>query len=458
MVFSSIVFIFRFLPFAIISYFLTPKKFKNFCIIILSLLFYSFGEPKYFPIIIISTLIDFLVSNLIEKNRENKRLCRFMLIISLVFNLGILFFFKYIDFFIENLNIIFNTSISKMYLTLPLGISFYTFQTLSYSIDVYKGKVKAEKNIIDFAAFVALFPQLIAGPIVKYTDINKQLKRRNTTLEKFEEGIEYFIVGLAKKVLIANNIGMLWDEVNLLGFNNISTPLAWISIIAFLFQLYFDFSGYSHMAIGLGKMMGFDFPNNFNYPFISRSIKEFWERWHITLGSWFKEYVYIPLGGNRVSKKRRYFNLLIVWVLTGLWHGAEYNFIIWGILFFILISIEKAGFIKFLDKHIIISHIYVIFFLIIGFSIFAISDLSNLTLFLKRLFVFKGGIDYIYYLKNYMIMIFTAFIFAIPLPRNIYIKYRKIKLLKSILMLILFILSIAYLVDSTYNPFLYFRF
>lgn len=396
MVFSSIVFIFRFLPFAIISYFLTPKKFKNFCIIILSLLFYSFGEPKYFPIIIISTLIDFLVSNLIEKNRENKRLCRFMLIISLVFNLGILFFFKYIDFFIDNLNIIFNTSISKMYLTLPLGISFYTFQTLSYSIDVYKGKVKAEKNIIDFAAFVALFPQLIAGPIVKYTDINKQLKRRNTTLEKFEEGIEYFIVGLAKKVLIANNIGMLWDEVNLLGFNNISTPLAWISIIAFLFQLYFDFSGYSHMAIGLGKMMGFDFPNNFNYPFISRSIKEFWERWHITLGSWFKEYVYIPLGGNRVSKKRRYFNLLIVWVLTGLWHGAEYNFIIWGILFFILISIEKAGFIKFLDKHIIISHIYVIFFLIIGFSIFAISDLSNLTLFLKRLFVFKGGIDYIY--------------------------------------------------------------
>ncbi|MBX7382558.1 Putative alginate biosynthesis protein AlgI [Clostridium chauvoei JF4335] len=396
MVFSSIVFIFRFLPFAIISYFLTPKKFKNFCIIILSLLFYSFGEPKYFPIIIISTLIDFLVSNLIEKNRENKRLCRFMLIISLVFNLGILFFFKYIDFFIENLNIIFNTSISKMYLTLPLGISFYTFQTLSYSIDVYKGKVKAEKNIIDFAAFVALFPQLIAGPIVKYTDINKQLKRRNTTLEKFEEGIEYFIVGLAKKVLIANNIGMLWDEVNLLGFNNISTPLAWISIIAFLFQLYFDFSGYSHMAIGLGKMMGFDFPNNFNYPFISRSIKEFWERWHITLGSCFKEYVYIPLGGNRVSKKRRYFNLLIVWVLTGLWHGAEYNFIIWGILFFILISIEKAGFIKFLDKHIIISHIYVIFFLIIGFSIFAISDLSNLTLFLKRLFVFKGGIDYIY--------------------------------------------------------------
>ncbi|CDG01738.1 Putative alginate biosynthesis protein AlgI [Clostridium chauvoei JF4335] len=283
-----------------------------------------------------------------------------------------------------------------MYLTLPLGISFYTFQTLSYSIDVYKGKVKAEKNIIDFAAFVALFPQLIAGPIVKYTDINKQLKRRNTTLEKFEEGIEYFIVGLAKKVLIANNIGMLWDEVNLLGFNNISTPLAWISIIAFLFQLYFDFSGYSHMAIGLGKMMGFDFPNNFNYPFISRSIKEFWERWHITLGSCFKEYVYIPLGGNRVSKKRRYFNLLIVWVLTGLWHGAEYNFIIWGILFFILISIEKAGFIKFLDKHIIISHIYVIFFLIIGFSIFAISDLSNLTLFLKRLFVFKGGIDYIY--------------------------------------------------------------
>lgn len=458
MVFSSIVFIFRFLPLAVFIYFLTPKKYKNLAIFLLSLIFYSFGEPKYFPIIILSILIDFIVSNIIENNRDNKTLCNTMLTISIIFNLGLLIFFKYINFFIDNINFIFNIYIKNITLTLPLGISFYTFQTLSYTIDVYNKKIHAEKNIVDFGAFVALFPQLIAGPIVKYIDINNQIKNRKTSLEEIESGIQYFIIGLGKKVLIANNIGLLWDELNSLGFSNISTPLAWLGVLSFSLQIYFDFSGYSQMAIGIGKIFGFSLPNNFNYPYISRSMTEFWRRWHISLGSWFKEYVYIPLGGSRKSKKRTYFNLLIVWILTGFWHGAEYNFILWGIFFFILISIEKAGFINILNNNKILSHIYVIIFLLIGFSIFSISNTAKLIEFLKRLFIFKGGLDYLYYLKNYGIILIIGCIFSMPIYKKINLKYKNIKTLKVIFMLIIFILSIAYLVDSSYNPFLYFRF
>ncbi|MDU1314196.1 MAG: MBOAT family O-acyltransferase [Clostridium septicum] len=458
MVFSSIVFIFRFLPLAVFIYFLTPKKYKNLAIFLLSLIFYSFGEPKYFPIIILSILIDFIVSNIIENNRDNKTLCNTMLTISIIFNLGLLIFFKYINFFIDNINFIFNIYIKNITLTLPLGISFYTFQTLSYTIDVYNKKIHAEKNIVDFGAFVALFPQLIAGPIVKYIDINNQIKNRKTSLEEIESGIQYFIIGLGKKVLIANNIGLLWDELNSLGFSNISTPLAWLGVLSFSLQIYFDFSGYSQMAIGIGKIFGFSLPNNFNYPYISRSMTEFWRRWHISLGSWFKEYVYIPLGGSRKSKKRTYFNLLIVWILTGFWHGAEYNFILWGIFFFILISIEKAGFINVLNNNKILSHIYVIIFLLIGFSIFSISNTAKLIEFLKRLFIFKGGLDYLYYLKNYGIILIIGCIFSMPIYKKINLKYKNIKTLKVIFMLIIFILSIAYLVNSSYNPFLYFRF
>ncbi|WP_066677387.1 MBOAT family O-acyltransferase [Clostridium septicum] len=458
MVFSSIVFIFRFLPLAVFIYFLTPKKYKNLAIFLLSLIFYSFGEPKYFPIIILSILIDFIVSNIIENNRDNKTLCNTMLTISIIFNLGLLIFFKYINFFIDNINFIFNIYIKNITLTLPLGISFYTFQTLSYTIDVYNKKIHAEKNIVDFGAFVALFPQLIAGPIVKYIDINNQIKNRKTSLEEIESGIQYFIIGLGKKVLIANNIGLLWDELNSLGFSNISTPLAWLGVLSFSLQIYFDFSGYSQMEIGIGKIFGFSLPNNFNYPYISRSMTEFWRRWHISLGSWFKEYVYIPLGGSRKSKKRTYFNLLIVWILTGFWHGAEYNFILWGIFFFILISIEKAGFINVLNNNKILSHIYVIIFLLIGFSIFSISNTAKLIEFLKRLFIFKGGLDYLYYLKNYGIILIIGCIFSMPIYKKINLKYKNIKTLKVIFMLIIFILSIAYLVDSSYNPFLYFRF
>ena len=458
MVFSSILFIFRFLPIAMGIYFLTPKKLKNLSLLILSLIFYSWGEPRYFLLMIASIFVDYFISINIEKNNKNKKIKILLLAISIIFNVGILFFFKYINFFIENINSIFNMSLNNVKITLPLGISFYTFQTMSYTIDVFLGKVKAEKNIINFGAFVCLFPQLIAGPIVKYIDISKELKNRDINLDEIQEGIRLFILGLGSKVLIANNIGSLWNEVETMGFNNISTILAWMGIIAFSLQIYFDFNGYSLMAIGLGKILGFNFPNNFNYPYESRSITEFWRRWHITLGQWFKQYVYIPLGGNRLGRARTYFNLFIVWFLTGLWHGASYNFILWGLYFFILICIEKNGLLNLLNKHKLISHIYTIFFILVGWVLFAVIDLNKIINFFKKMFIFNAGNEWIYYLRNYIIIYTIAIIFSTSFLKKIYNKFVKNNIVDTIILITIFLLSIAYLVDSSYNPFLYFRF
>lgn len=458
MIFSSILFIFRFLPIALILYYITPQKYKNLILTLLSLVFYSWGEGKYFLIMIASIIIDYTAGRLIYRYKSEIKKKTIVLCISLVFNLGLLFFFKYFNFFIDNINNIFNFAIKGVKITLPLGISFYTFQTMSYSIDVYRGKVVPEKNIINFAAFVTLFPQLIAGPIVKYTDINKEISRRVITKDNVEVGIEKFILGLGRKVLIANNIGMLWTEVEGIGFENISTPLAWLGIISFGLQIYFDFSGYSLMAIGLGKMLGFNFPENFNYPYISRSISEFWRRWHITLGSWFKEYVYIPLGGNRKGKVRVTFNLFIVWALTGLWHGASYNFLLWGLFFFLLISIEKLGLINFLNKHRVFSHIYTIFLLLIGWTLFAITDFNGICEYLSKLFFYSNGEEWIYYLRNYGVSLIIAIIFSLPLVSMFYKKIENFKWIKTIILMGIFIISVAYLVDATYNPFLYFRF
>ena len=458
MIFSSILFIFRFLPIALILYYITPQKYKNLILTLLSLVFYSWGEGKYFLIMIASIIIDYTAGRLIYRYKNEIKKKTIVLCISLVFNLGILFFFKYFNFFIDNINNIFNLAIKGVKITLPLGISFYTFQTMSYSIDVYRGKIVPEKNIINFAAFVTLFPQLIAGPIVKYTDINKEISRRVITKDNVEVGIEKFILGLGRKVLIANNIGMLWTEVEGIGFENISTPLAWLGIISFGLQIYFDFSGYSLMAIGLGKMLGFNFPENFNYPYISRSISEFWRRWHITLGSWFKEYVYIPLGGNRKGKVRVTFNLFIVWALTGLWHGASYNFLLWGLFFFLLISIEKLGLINFLNKHRVFSHIYTIVLLLIGWTLFAITDFNGICEYLSKLFLYSNGEEWIYYLRNYGVSLIIAIIFSLPLVSMFYKKIDNFKWIKTIILMGIFIISVAYLVDATYNPFLYFRF
>ena len=457
MVFSSLIFVLKFLPIALFLMWITPKSYKNAMLLLLSLVFYTWGEVRYVIIMFVSIAIDYTCSNGIENHRDDPKKTKMYLLLSVFGNLSILFFFKYTDFAITLINGAFHTQIPLLNLTLPLGISFYTFQTMSYTIDVYRGHLKADRNIIDFGAFVCLFPQLIAGPIVTYGQIAKELKKRVITLDKFSEGVRIFIVGLSSKLLLANSIGLLWDDVLVLGPSRISTPLAWLGLVAFGFQIYFDFSGYSLMAIGMGKMLGFEFPDNFNYPYISLSMTEFWKRWHMTLGSWFREYVYIPLGGNRKGLGRQIFNLFIVWFLTGLWHGASVNFILWGLYFFVLLASEKLFLLKTLAQHKVIARAYFIIGILVGWSIFAITDLSVLSLYISRLFVFKSGIDWIYFTSNYGVILLACGLFSTPFIAKI----KDIKLVAPVLKLstaLLFIISIAYLVDSTYNPFLYFRF
>ena len=462
MVFSSILFLFRFMPAAFAIYYLVPKRFKNFTLLVLSLIFYSWGEAKYFPVMIASIVVDYTASGLIESHRDNKLICRLGLIYSVVFNLGMLGFFKYTNFFVGNLNALFGLSLPTISFVLPLGISFYTFQTMSYTIDVYLGKVKAERNIIDFGAFVVLFPQLIAGPIVRYTDINRELKQRQINLPQIQDGIKLFILGLGSKVLIANNVGALWTEIEAIGagegFLSISTPLAWMAVFAYSLQIYFDFSGYSLMAIGLGKMLGFEFPKNFDFPYISRSFTEFWRRWHMTLGSWFREYLYIPLGGNRVSKSRLYFNLFVVWAATGFWHGASWNFIFWGLFFFVFLVIERMGFKQVLERHSAFSHVYVIFFLLLSWALFAVTDLGMLGDLFTRMFVPVGGVDWIYYLRNYIVVFILGTVLSTPALKGLYLRLEKNNVFCLIFFGAIFLASTAYLVDATYNPFLYFRF
>ena len=462
MVFSSILFLFRFMPAAFAIYYLVPKRFKNFTLLVLSLIFYSWGEAKYFPVMIASIVVDYTASGLIESHRNNKLICRLGLIYSVVFNLGMLGFFKYTNFFVGNLNALFGLSLPTISFVLPLGISFYTFQTMSYTIDVYLGKVKAERNIIDFGAFVVLFPQLIAGPIVRYTDINRELKERQINLPQIQDGIKLFILGLGSKVLIANNVGALWTEIEAIGagegFLSISTPLAWMAVFAYSLQIYFDFSGYSLMAIGLGKMLGFEFPKNFDFPYISRSFTEFWRRWHMTLGSWFREYLYIPLGGNRVSRPRLYFNLFVVWAATGFWHGASWNFIFWGLFFFVFLVIERMGFKQVLERHSAFSHVYVIFFLLLSWALFAVTDLGMLGDLFTRMFVPVGGVDWLYYLRNYIVVFILGTVLSTPALKGLYMRLEKNNVFCLIFFGAIFLASTAYLVDATYNPFLYFRF
>lgn len=455
MVFSSNIFIFWFLPIVFLLLFFIPNKYKNLLLLIASLFFYAWGEVRYILIMIASIIVDYSMSRFIEIHRDKPTLTRVYLWISIAFNLGLLILFKYFNFFIENTNALFNLSLSFSKLTLPLGISFYTFQTMSYTMDVYNNKVKAEKNIIDFGAYVCLFPQLIAGPIVKYRTISAQLKTKSMSILGFNQGLRYFLLGLFSKVLIANNIGLLWDEISMLP---VMSPItAWIGIVAFAFQIYFDFSGYSLMAIGLGKMLGFDFEQNFNYPYVSKSMAEFWSRWHITLGSWFKEYVYIPLGGNRKGKYRLVLNLFIVWFLTGLWHGASYNFILWGIYFFMLLVLEKFMLKTYLDNHPIISRIYFIFFILIGWVIFAVDDLSGVLRYFSFMFTSYSSNEWLYYLNNYGVLLLVSVIFSTPIMSKLVSKFNQQSVV-DLSYVVLFIISIAYLVDSTYNPFLYFRF
>ena len=459
MVFSSILFLFRFFPAAMAVYYLAPRRYKNLVLLIESLIFYSWGEVRYFPIMVASILVDYIASNGIQRHRDSKGACRAFLCLSVVFNLGMLGFFKYTNFILGNLSALIGLSLPALSLTLPLGISFYTFQTMSYTIDVYRGKVPAERNIIDFGAFVVLFPQLIAGPIVRYTDVNRELKSRTITPGDVQEGIDIFIRGLGRKVLIANNIGSLWTEVSAMNFSVISTPLAWLGILAYTFQIYFDFSGYSQMAIGLGRMLGFRFPQNFNDPYIAKSVTEFWRRWHMTLGSWFREYLYIPLGGNRCSFPRQIFNLFVVWAATGLWHGASWNFVLWGLYFFVFLVLEKAFLRPVLEGSRVLGHLYLLFLVVVSWAIFAITDFAALGRFLTAMFAFRGGSEWLYYLRNYGVTFLLAAFLSTPLLARLEERLGgRLGWAKNLALVVILVASIAYLEDATYNPFLYFRF
>lgn len=471
MVFSSTLFLFRFLPIIMILYFLAPGRMKNILLLLGSLIFYAWGEPVYVLLMLFSTISDYFHGRVIGRARS-KGIKKVFLISSIVVNLGVLCFFKYADFLVGTINQLAGTNIPLLNLPLPIGISFYTFQTMSYSIDVYRGQVKVQKNLLDFAVFVTMFPQLIAGPIVKYADVEKQLHERKPDVLQIHYGMRRFVFGLAKKVLLANNMGLIWTEIASRDLSSLTGMSAWLGILAYTFQIYFDFSGYSDMAIGLGACFGFHFPENFNYPYISRSVTEFWRRWHMTLSSWFREYVYIPLGGNRKGLKRQLINILIVWTLTGIWHGAGWNFLLWGMWFALWLILEKI----FLKKVLaalpgIVGNLYTMFMVIIGWVFFSIESGSHALNYLKVM-LGMGDAGWIQSISLFdgmenLVLFMIALIGSTPIfawlgkrlaaSTNGY-GIALYRVLDKIVLGVLLIASIAYIVDATYNPFLYFRF
>lgn len=470
MVFSTPTFIFLFLPIVLIIYYLSSPKYRNLILFLGSLVFYAWGEPIYIGIMLFSTVFDYINGIMIHKYKSENQMkkARLILIGSVVVNLGILGFFKYTNFFINNINSLLGSQLKLLDLSLPIGISFYTFQTMSYTIDVYLGDTEAQKNIINFGAYVTLFPQLVAGPIVRYRDIADQLDHREHTVDKFSYGIRRFTIGLFKKVILANNIGAIWQQIASQPIQGLSFVGAWLGAIAYSFQIYFDFSGYSDMAIGLGSMLGFKFLKNFDYPYISKSITEFWRRWHISLGTWFKEYVYIPLGGSRVGKKKLIRNILIVWMLTGFWHGASWNFIIWGLYFGLILIIEKSFLLKKLEKlPALVSHIYSLILIIFGWIIFYFEDLTKIRDFGKTMFGLRKTAfidsESIYLISSNWFLIAFCFLASTRLlakgRQKLVDSNKPLIILGERLGYIgLFILSLSFLIGASYNPFLYFKF
>ncbi|MBE6762769.1 MAG: MBOAT family protein [Ruminococcaceae bacterium] len=466
MIFSSVPFLYYFLPMTLLVYFLVPRAFKNAVLMCASLLFYGWGEPRYLILMVISVAVGYIGGLLIEKYRGTKA-ALWLTWITVGILLSFLAYFKYANFFIDNFNAITGLSVSFLRIALPVGISFYTFQILSYDVDVYRGDVKAQRNVVDLAAYVTMFPQLIAGPIVRYSDIEVQLRERTHTFEKISAGIRRFVIGLGKKILIADVMAALCDTFR--ASDEKSVLFYWMYAIAFCLNIYFDFSGYSDMAIGLGKILGFNFLENFNYPYISASVTEFWRRWHMSLGSWFRDYVYIPLGGNRVSKPRWFFNIFVVWMLTGFWHGAAWNFILWGLLFAVLLVIEKLFLLKALNKLKVLNHVYVLFFVMISFVLFNAADLPQAYSDVVSLFG-AGGLplvsqETLYYLQSYMWIFLAAIIGATPLPKTVVGKLMNTKVgsaigtvLEPLVLIGLLTVMTAYLVDGSFSPFLYFRF
>lgn len=468
MLFSSIVFLFTFLPAVMILYYLLPARFRNVILLLASLVFYAWGEPVYLFLMLLSILFNYFSGLDIARNLQDKRAAKRSLVFNLIINLAVLGFFKYEGFVLDTLNGILPVHISYHALPLPIGISFYTFQILSYIIDVYRGNVKVQTNLPNFALYVTMFPQLIAGPIVQYADVDEQLASREVSRTKFGEGSMYFIRGLAKKVLLANTSGMIFTEVSGLAKGNIAVMTAWLGAFAYMFQIYFDFSGYSDMAIGLGKMFGFEFNMNFNYPYVAKSITEFWRRWHISLSSWFRDYVYIPLGGNRVSKIKHIRNLLIVWFLTGLWHGAAWNFVAWGLYYGVILIIEKYLLSPVLDRlPDIVRHIYSIVLVVIGWVLFFSSSFGQAADYIRVMFGAgaHGFADResMYLLTSNLILWLILIFGSTPLVHFRYEHMLRTKkwnttIINSVVYAALFIVCIAYLVTETYNPFLYFRF
>lgn len=467
MVFSSLEFLFFFLPIVLLFYYIVPYKIKNIILLGASLIFYAWGEPVYVFLMIFSSFAGYLCGKALEKiSGDIGR--KIVLILSVVINLGILGFFKYADFAVSTVNQIFGTSVEGLQLSLPIGISFFTFQIMSYVIDVYRGEVKVQNNPFTLMTYVSMFPQLIAGPIVRYETVEKELKSREISYKGFSEGTVRFLVGMFKKVLIANNIGQLWNSVSTSDFSSLSVSTAWLGAFAYALQLYFDFSGYGDMAIGMGKMLGFNFDENFNYPYAAKSITDFWRRWHISLSTWFRDYVYIPMGGNRCSHIRHIFNIMAVWTLTGLWHGASWNFVLWGAYYGILLVLEKYLWGKYLEKlPNIFKHIYTVLIVVVGFTIFVFDDFSLMKDYLAVMF--GGGAvlfdsDFMFYCVNYGVLLILGVAFSAPLYPAL-VKYAERSSLSivwktalEIVFCTLFVICIAYLVNASYNPFLYFRF
>ena len=448
------------------------RRMRNVILLLGSLFFYAWGEPVYVVLLLFSTLSDYVHGRLIGRFRERKVLAKVLLFTSILINLGVLGFFKYADFLLQGVNQLAGTNLPLFELPLPIGISFYTFQTMSYTIDVYRGEAQVQKNLLNFGVFVTMFPQLIAGPIVRYVDVQDDLRDHHGSIEDISYGIRRFIVGLAKKVLLANNLGLLWEEVLAVGPDNLNVLLGWLGIMAFAFQIYFDFSGYSDMAIGLGAIMGFRFPENFKYPYISCSVTEFWRRWHMTLGQWFRDYVYIPLGGNRKGLGRQVLNILIVWMLTGIWHGANWNFLLWGLWFAFFLILEKVGFgglLDYLPK--IYGFFYTALVVLLGWVIFAIEDMNGILTYVKAMFGFGAAGLYngnaLFLLKEYAVLLLVAVAASVPLVNTVANRLKKggsglaiavRRFLEKVIPAVLLLASIAYIVDASYNPFLYFRF
>lgn len=464
MVFSSLVFMFAYLPITLLAYYLVPRQGRNIFLFIVNLIFYGWGEPKLVLLMVFNIFFNYLGGWLVDKYRADAKKKKLFLILTCVLDIGILAVFKYTGMITETLNMLPFLNIPELQISLPIGISFYTFQTMSYVIDVYRDDAPVSKNFINFGTYVALFPQLIAGPIVRYRDVAEQLVNRRETLEMFTRGVKLFMVGLAKKVIIANTMGTLTTNIFATTDEN-GVVGTWVGMIAYTFQIYFDFSGYSDMACGLGNMMGFEFLKNFNYPYIAKSITDFWRRWHISLSTWFKEYVYIPLGGNRKGVKRQVLNLLIVWGLTGLWHGAAYNFVLWGLYYGLLLILEKFVLKKFLDRlPSFVQHIYTLFIIIIGWGLFYFTDVGQLGEFMVDLFNFGNGIcgDQAFNLiMSNLPMLIIAAVASTPLATTLYTRFAHTRFMwipETLYCMGVLAVSTASLVNQSYNPFLYFRF